>query len=261
MLVLAASGARLAADDVRYFEKDGMTYRETRQVVQRPVTETHMESRNTIVYRDKYTTELQDMPRSIPVAVTEYHTVPVWRNSWNIFAPPYLTYEQVPYTRWETRSDTVKTQVTRRQVVPETITQQVPVTSQRIVQDEIISRVAVSQAPAGTAPGSALPGTGLPGSSAPADTQTAASGAPTSIYGSPNQPNNASSDMAKRTAVGGVMKLDSDPPRSGADLAPAQHRRSIAAALTPRDPRLRQSRPLRPAQGTTNAVKTRSIAA
>jgi hypothetical protein len=213
MLVLAGSGAWLPADDVRYFEKDGVTYRETRQVVRRPVVETRMEARDCTVYRDKFTTELQDTPRSFPVAITEYHWVPVWRRPLNPFAAPYLTYEMVPQTRWETRSDTMKTAVTRREVVPEKITQQVPVTTQRFVEDEIISRVAVGSRP----PGISAPG----GAAAPvAGGRYAAPAADPVAGGRYSQPNTLPppsnpAEVANRTAIGGVMKLDSDPPRGG----------------------------------------------
>jgi len=197
MLLLASRSAILAADDVKYFEKDGVTYRETRQVVRRPVIETRLEARDSTVYRDKLTTEVQDVPRSYPVAITEYHWVPVWRRSLNPFAAPYLVYEMVPQTRWETRNDVVKATVTRRQVVPEKVTQQVPVTTQRYVEDEIISRVAVGSRPAtGTAPG-VLPAT--------------PDAAPTGD----------SSTVANRAAIGGVRKLDTDPPKGPSDWRPA----------------------------------------
>jgi hypothetical protein len=262
-LVLAVSCAGLLADDVRYFEKDGVTYQETRRVVKRPVVESHLEARESTVYRDKYTTEVQDTPRTIPVAITEYHWVPVWRHSWNPFAPPYLAYQMVPQTRWETRSDTVKTSVVRRQVVPEKIVQQVPVTTQRVVEDEIISRVAMPSRPPGVntqiaapsaasstdpvaggryappaAAGAAPVAAGRYG--APAADPTASGRyaqpntyaqpnsygqpnayappggyGPPSAYGQPNAltpPQNSAADVAARTAIGGVQKLDGDPP-------------------------------------------------
>ncbi len=219
ILVLAGSGAWLSADDVRYFEKDGVTYRETRQVVRRPVVETRMEARDCTVYRDQVTTELQEMPRSIPVAITEYHWVPVWHRSLNPFAAPYLTYQMAPQTRWETRNDTVKTAVTRRQVVPEKITQQVPVTTQRFVEDEIISRVAVGTRPAATAAPAAAPAA-VPATAPVVGGRYGMPAADPVVGGRYSQPNTLTppsnpSEVANRTAIGGVMKLDSDPPRGG----------------------------------------------
>lgn len=201
MLLLASRFAAVAADDVKYCEKDGITYRETRQVVRRPVVETHLEARETTVYRDKFTTETKDVPRTIPVAITEYHWVPVWRRSLNPFAPPYLAYQMVPQTRWTTRSDTVKASVMRHEVVPEKVTQQVPVTTQRYVEDEIVSRVAVGSRPAGAA--------SLAGSPPPAVAPAAPAAAP--IGGS---------SVANRPAIGGIQKLDTDPPRGTSDWRP-----------------------------------------
>ena len=259
MLVLAVCAARSSAQDApRYFEKDGVTYRETRQVVRRPVVETHMEARECTVYRDKFTTEVQETPRSIPVAITEYHWVPVWHRPWNPWGAPYLTYQMQPQTRWETRNDTVKTSVVRRQTVPEKITQQVPVTSQRFVEDQIVTTVAVGTWPTGiNAPGAIVAG---PAGGAPAPDPTAGNrysppppsnpvaagryGAPAvdpasggrygqpnpyaqpngfaqpNSYGQPNaygQPNTlppaaTTPEVANRTAIGGVKKLDGDPP-------------------------------------------------
>lgn len=208
LLLLAGRAATAAADDVKYFEKDGVTYRETRQVVRRPVVETRLEARDCTIYRDKLTTEVQDVPRSIPVAITEYHWVPVVRRSWNPFAPPYVAYEMVPQTRWETRNDVVKATVTRRQVVPEKVTQQVPVTTQRYVEDEIISRVAVSTRPAGAA-NTAIAGT--PPATLPVNPNVAPAAAATG---------NGSS-IANRPAIGGVRKLDIDPAKGPSDWRPA----------------------------------------
>ena len=255
----AGAGSRLAAasllaDDVRYFEKDGVTYRETRQVeVRRPVVETKIEARDCTVYRDKFTTEVQDTPRSIPVAITEYHWVPVWHRPWNPFAAPYLTYQMAPQTRWETRNDTVKTSVTRRQVVPEKITQQVPVTSQRFVEDEIISRVAVSTRPAGTTPPAAVaapaatppadPVAGGRYGSVPAAKPRCKPGCGRSLRhaeirtptpntlppGGANQPE----AIANRTAIGGVMKLDTDPGRAWHVRLAGRGRHDSAGARSP----------------------------
>ena len=84
--------------------------------------------------------------------------------------------------------------VTRREVVPEKITTTVPVTTQRFAEDEYISRVAVSAKP-----------------------QTATGVGPSSDpFGG-----NDHSGVAGREAVGGVRRLDSDPPRDG-DWHPAE---------------------------------------
>ncbi len=191
MLACGASSAMLRADDpnVSYVQENGVTYRVTRQPTQHPVTETHLETRESTIYQTHVTTEMQTTARTFPVAVTEYHWQPVYRRSWNVFAPPTLSYELVPETRWETRSDTVQTPVTRSVVAPVKVSQTVPVTSQRVYSGEIVSKVPVGPIAGGAANVAAAPGS-------PAAT------------------------VADRSAVGGIYKLDNDPPRSGASWHP-----------------------------------------
>jgi hypothetical protein len=193
-LAFGASASALRADDVRYYDNNGVTYRETRQVVRHPITETHLETRESTVYQNRLTTEMRDTPRSIPVAITEYHWTPVYRRTWNLFAPPVLTYELLPQTRWETRNDTVQTPYVHSEMVPQKVTQQVPVTTQRLVESEYVSRVAVG------------PSTGA---------------AASNIAGAAPAGGGPSASVADRSAIGGIHQLDSDPPRSGATWRPA----------------------------------------
>ena len=157
-----------AADEVRYFEKDGVTYRETRRVVRRPVVETRLESREQTVYREQLRTEVQETQRTYHTPVTEYQWATRMRGRWNPFIQPYYTQELVPTMRWEARQDVVRVPVSRRELVPEKRTVQVPVTTQRVAEEEVITRVAVSSTPAG--------------------------------------------------ALGGVARLENDPPRHGASV-------------------------------------------
>lgn len=144
-VVAGLAGPGLAKE--RYFEKDGVTYRETRQVVQRPVTTTRYETRQTTVYRPQYRTELRDTYRAYQVPVTEYQWVTRMRGRWNPFVRPYLSHELVPVTRWECRSEVQQVPVTAAEWVPETRTVQVPVTTQRMAQEEVIRRVVVDGRP------------------------------------------------------------------------------------------------------------------
>lgn len=184
----------VAADEVRYVEKDGVTYQETRRVVPRPVLETRMEPREQTIYRDKYSTDFHQSERKYMAPVTEYRWEPQWVTPWNPFSAPYVTYRWVPVTRWVERSETVRIPVTRREVVPEKITTNVPVTTQRIVEDEHISRVAVSAKPQGGA----------------------------SLRSLDSDPFEREGDtgVASRNSIGG-RRLDSDPPREG-DWRPAE---------------------------------------
>ena len=94
-------------------------------------------------YRERYTTDLQDVTRTYQVPVTQYVYEPYLSNRWNPFAQPTLNYRMVPKTSWETKVETVKIPVSRRDVVPETVTQQVPVTTHKVAEDKVVSRVAV----------------------------------------------------------------------------------------------------------------------
>ena len=139
---LATSSAR--ADDTSIVDEGGVRYHVTRQTVQRPITETHYEPRQYTSYRERYTTDMQEVPRTYNVTVTQHQWVPGYQRSLNPFAPPTLSYRLVPVTHVETRTETVRVPVTRRDLVPETQTQHVPVTTQRIVQDTHEHRVALA---------------------------------------------------------------------------------------------------------------------
>ncbi len=141
VVLLAAS--RATAQDVRYYEDNGITYRETTQTVRRAIPHTEIQSRDVTYYRERYTTDLQDVTRTYQVPVTQYVYEPYLSNRWNPFAQPTLNYRMVPKTSWETKVETVKIPVSRRDVVPETVTQQVPVTTHKVAEDKVVSRVAV----------------------------------------------------------------------------------------------------------------------
>lgn len=195
-LLLAPS---VRAADVRYYEENGVTYQETRYKVQHPVTETQYEPQARTVYRPQVASSLQDVVRTYRVPVTEYRAETYIHGRWNPFVrQPYLAQRVVPVTRWEMRAETTKVPVTQQQLVAETSTVHVPVTRSRIVEEEVTSRVAVSQRP----PSQFIAATAAPG-------QTTAS-----LAGQP-----ASVPTAGTSQVGGVLKLDQDPPRVGASTA------------------------------------------
>jgi hypothetical protein len=184
---LAASllGARSAqCDEVRYFEKDGVTYCETRRIVDRRVPESRMEQRTETVYRQRLTTEMQDTTRTDWTPRTEYRWEAYWVGQWNLLARPSLAYRYVPRTHWEPRTVTVKVPVTALRSVPETQTVRRPVAGWRTEQQEEVSRVAVRGRP-----------TGSP--LAPLDSPV----------------------LARRGAIGGISRLDGHLPRYGTSTA------------------------------------------
>ncbi len=150
-LVLAAMIAPgVRADEVTYFEKDGIKYQKIRQVNQRPITELRYEQRESTAYRERYTTDLQESHRTYQVPVTEQQWVPGYQRTWNLLAPPVLSYRLMPVTRWETRSETVRIPITKREVYPERQTQQVPVYNTRYAEEETVRHVAIGTTAHGT---------------------------------------------------------------------------------------------------------------
>lgn len=191
------------ADEVRYVEKDGVTYQETRRVIRRPIIETKLEQREQTVYRDKYSTNFQSTERRYLAPVTDYQWQPEWVNPWNPFASSYVVYRWVPVTRWVERTEQVRIPVTHRETVPQTVTVQVPVTTQRFAEDEYVSRVAVSAKPQAAGPQPGEPAR-LNGESFDSSTQE---------------------NVARRETIGGIRELKSDPPRYGQWRSATEYRR------------------------------------
>jgi hypothetical protein len=189
LAVLAITGLVSApsagGDEVRYYDQDGVTYRETRRVVLRPVCEAQLRPSTQTVYREEQTSEVRETVRTWWSPVTEYRCEAYWAGRWNPLVEPYLAYRMVPQTHWESRTEVVRVPVTCRRLVPETRTVQVPVTTRRIVTEEVITRVAVNGG------GSATPPVLSP--------------TPT---------------LAEPVQVGGLARLDrKDPPREGVSTA------------------------------------------
>jgi hypothetical protein len=182
LLWLAATSCAIADDEVRYVEKDGITFRETRRTVRQPLTETRFEEHNETVFREQYTTEMRDSYRTVYMPVTEYTYEPRVHGWWNPFAPSHVAYHLVPRTRWEPRVETVRTPITSREVVPETRVVRVPVRSLGFVEREEIDRVAVTPSPS---------------------QRTVSGGAVTSLAERP---------------VGGISRMENDPPRQGTQV-------------------------------------------
>ena len=81
MLSFAAAG-RVVADEVRYYEQNGVTYCETRRVVQQRVPQTRIEQRPQTVYRQEFATEVRETPRTYWTPVTEYQTQTYLAGRW-----------------------------------------------------------------------------------------------------------------------------------------------------------------------------------
>lgn len=164
-----------ADDSVRYYEKDGVTYREVRTIRKRPTVETRYEQRERTVYREQVEHDTHTSVRSYLTPVTEYQLQPRWHNVLNPFAAPHVAYHYVPVTRWETRTEEVRRPIVKRSLVPEQTVVNVPVTEHRMVDEEVVTRTAVHRG-------------GLAGSAA---------------------------NVAARPIIVGGQQLTNDPPRDG----------------------------------------------
>ncbi|REJ70339.1 MAG: hypothetical protein DWQ31_01360 [Planctomycetota bacterium] len=169
-----ALASTAAAQDVQYEERDGVTYRVTRSRVQRPMSETQIVERNQTVYREHLVTETRPSVRTVYTPVTEYQMEARWHGLLNPFVRPYVGYHYVPHTRWEAQVQEVPQTVTRRELLPETRTVQVPVRSYRMVEDEVIRRTAVG--PSGSRTASVLSGSRIGGTQLSNDPPRTATG-------------------------------------------------------------------------------------
>lgn len=147
------------ADDVKTVtDANGQTWREVHRTIQQPVTETQCLERQRLVYQESCDVQMCDTTRTYTVPVTEYRWESYWKGRYNPFVQPYLAQRLVPYTRWETRTDTVKVPVTRRQVVPVTQTIKVPYTTQRVENhDVVVSRQLIGPSTTALAASPAVP--------------------------------------------------------------------------------------------------------
>jgi hypothetical protein len=227
MLICGVLSGVAGADEVRYYEQNGVTYRETRHKVSQPVPQTQLVDHPQTVYREKLDTQLVDTVRTYQVPVTEYRWETYMQGRWNPFVHPTMGWRQVPVTRWETRSDVVKVPYNRRQLVPETTTVRLPVTTMQTVEQEVITRVAVgSRQPAdpfaSSAPSVPFASTPPPARN-PVPTPAAVASRPLTVGAIPSVGFHASSSPTRAVNVpagqpiGGISKLEQDPPRMGAN--------------------------------------------
>lgn len=194
-VVLLPSAAR---GDERYYVENGVTYYETRERVQRPITEIVQQPTTRTVYREQYRTDFTDTVHVTSKPVTEWRLESYWRGRYNPFVEPQMAQRWVKRKRYETQTQTIRQPVLRRELVAENRTEQVPVVTQRMVEEEVVRRVAVA------------PATPTNIQASPASTAVARPTAPRSA-----DPFNAPSDaVARRVQIGGISRLDGTPSRT-----------------------------------------------
>ncbi len=191
-VVLLPSAAR---GDERYYVENGVTYYETRERVQRPITEIVQQPTTRTVYREQYRTDFTDTVHVTSKPVTEWRLESYWRGRYNPFVEPQMAQRWVKRKRYETQIQTIRQPVLRRELVAENHTEQVPVVTQRMVDEEVVRRVAVTPAKIQASPASTAVARPTPPGSA--------------------DPFNAPSDaVARRVQIGGISRLDGTPSRT-----------------------------------------------
>jgi hypothetical protein len=175
--------APAASEEIRYYEENGVTYKESRRTVHRPDTETEYVDRERVVYRPEYRSESRDVYRTYQVPVTEYRWEAQLRGRFNPFMRPYWVNEYVPRTYMEARTEVVREPYLKQELVAETRTEKVPIVSQRLVEEQITSRVAISSPPIRVVPES------------------------------------GGAEIVSRQKIGGGSRMQSDPPRYGEGTA------------------------------------------
>jgi hypothetical protein len=176
LLMVATRCVVADAQQVRFYDENGVTYRETRQLVRRPTWDTRWEDRSKTVYRERVTEETQDRVQTVYTPVTEYRWQPRIRGRFNPLVEPVIEYQLVPHTYWRSAVETRRVPVTRRELVPETTTVPQRVTTLRMVDEEVITRTAVNTPPSSPVPTSVAAGTSIGGQKLEGDPPRQASG-------------------------------------------------------------------------------------
>jgi hypothetical protein len=133
-----------AAPVVNEVVRDGIKYRETRQVVEQMMPVTTMQDQQQRVMTPKVSTETVAHQQVYSIPVTQYEVVPVLHGRWNPFIEPYYTYETQLVTRYQEQVVNVQIPVTKSEWVTETKTVQVPITEYKMAKQEIVTTVALT---------------------------------------------------------------------------------------------------------------------
>ncbi|MGH7136339.1 MAG: hypothetical protein ACREHD_11405 [Pirellulales bacterium] len=139
--------ATAAADETRTVtDANGQQWNEVHRTISHPQTQTECVDQPQTYYQEQCQVQTYDTYRTYQVPVTEYHLESYWVGRYNPFVQPYLAQRLVPRTRWETRAELVKVPLVQRSLVPVTRMVRVPMTTEKVVnQDIVIHRQLVSQ--------------------------------------------------------------------------------------------------------------------
>lgn len=169
--MLSCAARFAAAQDIRYFERNGITYREVMgnggasPILQNPQC-------LPTVYRPQVYVETRQVLRSYWLPITEYRWEMRWVNRWNPFAEPYQELRYVPYTRWEYRTEVVDMPVTCQRWVAEPIAGSTPANAAAVYPNPSVVAVAGLPTPYAPRGGFGGQGTGLQGAGAISSSST-----------------------------------------------------------------------------------------
>jgi hypothetical protein len=130
----------------RIVRENGVTYRQVREIVSRPVAEMTTETRPQTTYTPKTVEKVHESHCTVLVPVTEYRWQAYRPGIPNPLVPRPTAYRLVPHTRWEPRVATVRVPMTYTEWEAQTRTVEVPVRILRFVEEERIRKVAVAPA-------------------------------------------------------------------------------------------------------------------
>lgn len=144
LLVLVGSARMAGADEpgppVRYFEHNGITYRETREVYRRPILQYEYETQTRTVMQPKREVEQQTVERRVAVPATQNVEQVRWHNQWNPFQRAYPVRVTVPVTTYTYKTEQVTVPVERVTMVPVQQEVRVPVLKERLIAEEFVRR-------------------------------------------------------------------------------------------------------------------------
>ena len=216
--LVCAAATSSWGQNVRYYEQNGVTYRETTAKVRRPVREIEQKEYQQTVYRDKYDTRFQSVQQYNYQPVTQYRWQPKYHGWWNVLQGPHLAYHLEQRTVWQPRLQNYQVPVTTRTVVPETRTVRVGVPKLAMKEDDVVTRVAVGPAAATTTASQTLrTGPSLAWNVAPqVPNYGYAAAQPVYVPAYGSYPAASSyAYPAPNWGYGGVARLTGDPPRGG----------------------------------------------
>ena len=142
-VVAVVTLATTATAETRVYEKGGVTYREDRRVVRKPVSEIQYQQHPETITREVISPRIENTYQTVHLPVTEYRLEAKWVGRWNPFVEPYMVNQWKPRTRWETHVQSTPTVRYERQWLTETRQRQVPVLVRRMEETEVVATTAV----------------------------------------------------------------------------------------------------------------------